>query len=160
MLQCLLTGIKTIVVKTVDTDGFLLLLAYRHLGRNFPSKVFVWLGSGKLKSCFYSINYIALDLREEVCQALPFLHAYTGCGAVLSIFQSWQVQVLGQMVWLWERKLVNKSFWLVESEANKCNRWTNYSFWKIFIVHLLSPYDWHIKFKFLENAGFWTFHAQ
>ena len=27
------------------------------------------------------------------------------------IFQSWQVQVLGQMVWLWEGKLVDKSFY-------------------------------------------------
>ena len=41
MLQCLLTGIKTIVVKTVDTDVFLLLLAYRHSGGNFSSKVFL-----------------------------------------------------------------------------------------------------------------------
>ena len=32
MLQCLMSGIKTIVVKTVDTDVFLLLLAYRHSG--------------------------------------------------------------------------------------------------------------------------------
>ena len=35
MLQCLLTGIKTIVVKTVDTDVSLLLLAYRHLRGTF-----------------------------------------------------------------------------------------------------------------------------
>ena len=35
MLQCLLTGIKAIVVKTVDTDVSLLLLAYRHLRGTF-----------------------------------------------------------------------------------------------------------------------------
>ena len=86
MLQCLLTGIKTIVIKTVDTDVFLLLLAYRHSGGNFSSKVFVWLGIGKLNSCFYLINDIALDLGEEVCQALPFFHAYTGCDTVSSFF--------------------------------------------------------------------------
>ena len=68
MLQCLLTGIKTIVVKTVDTDVFLLLLSYRASGGNFSSKVFVQLGISKLNSCFYSINDIALDLGEELCQ--------------------------------------------------------------------------------------------
>ena len=76
MLQCLLTGTKTIVVKTVSTDAFCLSLVYRHLGGNFPSKEFVWLGIGKLNSCFYLINDIALDLGEEVCQELPFSHAY------------------------------------------------------------------------------------
>ena len=86
MLQCLLTRIKTIVVQTVDTGVFLLLLAYCHSGGNFSSKVFVWLGIGKLNSCFYSINDIALDLGEEVCQALPFFYAYTGCDTVSSFF--------------------------------------------------------------------------
>ena len=81
MLQCLLTGIKTIV-KTVDTDVFLLLLVCRHSGGNFSSIVFVWLEIGKLNSCFYLINDIALYLGEEVCQALPFFHAYTGCDTV------------------------------------------------------------------------------
>ena len=85
MLQCLLTGIKTIV-KTVDTDVFLLLLVCRHSGGNFSSIVFVWLEIGKLNSCFYLINDIALYLGEEVCQALPFLHAYTGCDTVSSFF--------------------------------------------------------------------------
>ena len=63
---------------------FLLLLVYRHSGGNFYSKVFVWLGIGKLNSCFYSINGIALDL--EACEALPFFHAYTWCDTVSSFF--------------------------------------------------------------------------
>ena len=41
MLQCLLVRIKTIVVKTVDTGVFLLLLACRHSRENFSSKAFV-----------------------------------------------------------------------------------------------------------------------
>ena len=86
MLQCLLIGIKTMVIKTVDADVFLLLLAYRHSGGNFSSKVFVWLGIGKLNSCFYLINDIALDLGEKACEALPFFHAYTGCDTVSSFF--------------------------------------------------------------------------
>ena len=48
--------------------------------------MFVWLGIGKLNSCFYSINDIALDLGEEVCQALPFFHGYTGCGGFRLFF--------------------------------------------------------------------------
>ena len=86
MLQCVLTEIKTVVVKTVDAGIFLLLLAYCHSGGNFSSKVFVWLGTGKLNSCFYSINDIALNLGEEICQALPFFHAYTGCDMTSASF--------------------------------------------------------------------------
>ena len=64
----------------------MLLLASRHLGENFSSKVFVWLGIGKLNSCFYSINDIALDLGEEAYKALLFFHGYTGCDTVLLFF--------------------------------------------------------------------------
>ena len=130
MLQCLLTGIKTIVVKTVDTDVFLLLLSYRASGGNFSSKVFVQLGISKLNSCFYSINDIALDLGEELCQ-------------------------------FWDRwfDFENKNL-LTKVSSELSQRPTNITveqtthLGKVFIVCLLSPYDWHIRFKCLANAGF------
>ena len=130
MLQCLLTGIKTIVVKTVDTDIFLLLLSYRASGGNFSSKVFVQLGISKLNSCFYSINDIALDLGEELCQ-------------------------------FWDRwfDFENKNL-LTKVSSELSQRPTNITveqtthLGKVFIVCLLSPYDWHIRFKCLANAGF------
>ena len=130
MLQCLLTGIKTIVVKTVDTDVFLLLLSYRAPGGNFSSKVFVQLGISKLNSCFYSINDIALDLGEELCQ-------------------------------FWDRwfDFENKNL-LTKVSSELSQRPTNITveqtthLGKVFIVCLLSPYDWHIRFKCLANAGF------
>ena len=130
MLQCLLTGIKTIVVKTVDTDVFLLLLSYRASGGNFSSKVFVQLGISKLNSWFYSINDIALDLGEELCQ-------------------------------FWDRwfDFENKNL-LTKVSSELSQRPTNITveqtthLGKVFIVCLLSPYDWHIRFKCLANAGF------
>ena len=152
MLQCLLTGIKTIVVKTVDTDVFLLLLSYRASGGNFSSKVFVQLGISKLNSCFYLINDIALDL-GEVCQALTF-HAYTGCDTVSSFFNHGKCK-------FWDRwfDFENKSL-LTKVVSELSQRPTNITveqtthLGKVFIVCLLSPYDWHIRFKCLANAGF------
>ena len=53
MLKFLLTGIKTIAVKTVDIDFFIAfgLLSFRG---NCFSKMFVWLGIGKLVSSFFN----------------------------------------------------------------------------------------------------------
>ena len=105
-------------------------LIYRHLGGNFPSKVFVQLGISKLNSCFYSINDIALDLGEELCQ-------------------------------FWDRwfDFENKNL-LTKVSSELSQRPTNITveqtthLGKVFIVCLLSPYDWHIRFKCLANAGF------
>ena len=138
MLQCLLTGIKTIVVKNVDIDVSLLLLAYRHSKGNLSSKAFVWLGIRKLNSCFYLINDIGLDLGEEVCQALPFFHAYTGCDTVSSFFNHGKCKVWDRWFDFENESLLTKFF----SELSQ--RPTNITVeqtWKIFIVRLLSPYD-------------------
>ena len=85
MLQCVRSGIQKVVVRTVDTDVIMLLLAYRYEGGNFLSTVYVWFGSGKNNS-FYNINEISSGLGEETCTALPFFHAFTGCDTVSSFF--------------------------------------------------------------------------
>ena len=85
MLQGLLTGIKIVVVKTVDTDVFCCFWPTVIQGEVFFKRVSI-VGTGKLNSCFYSINDIALDLGEEVCQALLLFHACTGCNTVSSFF--------------------------------------------------------------------------
>ena len=86
MLQFVLTGVKTIVVKTVDTDVFFVAFGLPSFRRKLFFKVFVWLGISELKSCFYSIDDVAPDLGEDVWQALPFSHACTGCDTVSSFF--------------------------------------------------------------------------
>ena len=44
MLQCVKSSIDKVVVRTVDTDVIMLLLAYRHVVGNFSSNVFTWFG--------------------------------------------------------------------------------------------------------------------
>ena len=78
--------LKPFLSKLLIQTFFLLLLAYRHSRGNFSSRVFVWLGIGKLSSCFYSINDSALDLAEELWKTLSFFQAYTRCDMVLSFF--------------------------------------------------------------------------
>ena len=85
MLQCVKSSFGKVVVRTVDTDVVISLLAYRHRGGNFSSNVFAWFGMGK-NSSFYNINDISLKLGEDTCQALPFFHSFTGCDTVSSFF--------------------------------------------------------------------------
>ena len=92
MLQCVRSGIQKIVVRTVDSDVIILLLAYRYEGGNFSSNVFVWFGTGT-NTTFYNINDIALGLGEETYKALPFFHAFTGY--CVFVFQPWKMQILG-----------------------------------------------------------------
>ena len=112
--------------------------------------MFVWLGIGKLNSCFYSINDIALDLGEEVCQALPFFHAYTGCGGFRLFFNHGKCKFWDRCFDFENESLLTKVF----GELNQ--RPTNITVEQTtFEKYLLSIYyPWHIKFKFLANAGF------
>ena len=85
MLQCVKSGIKNIVVRTIDTDVLILLLAYRHFAGNFDSKIYAWFTVGKNVS-FYDVYKLAVHLGEKKCQALPFFYTFTGCDIVSSFF--------------------------------------------------------------------------
>lgn len=73
-LQCVRGGINNVVVRTVDTDVILLLVAYRHWETNTNANVFAWMASGK-EANYYDINLISSILGEEKCKAIPFFHA-------------------------------------------------------------------------------------
>ena len=95
MIQCVRSGIKTVVIRTVDTDVLILLLAYRDFAGRFESEVIVYFGSGD-KSCFFNINQIFLKLGKVTCQALPFFFAFTGCDTVSSFYNQGKCK-------LWDR---------------------------------------------------------
>lgn len=66
---------KTVLIRSVDTDVFILSLAMSH---NFPGDIYMIMGtthSIKLKN----ISQIAKELGEEFCSALIGLHVFTGC---------------------------------------------------------------------------------
>ena len=95
MIQCVSTGTKQVVVRTVDTDVLLLLLAFRHHVGHYECNVYAYFGTGKSK-CYYDINAIALRLGEDTCRALPFFHAFSGCDCVSSFFNQGKCK-------LWDR---------------------------------------------------------
>ena len=84
-LQCVHNRVKKVVVRTVGTDVLIFLLAYKHMGGKFDSKVSAWFGVGKNK-CFYDINAVSIPLEEKPCRSLPFFHSFTGCNTVSSFF--------------------------------------------------------------------------
>ena len=84
MIQCVKSGIHHVVIRTVDTDVIISLLAYRHHAQNIDSTVLALLRAGG-KSVYYDATEITLKLGEKVFQGLPFFHALTGCD-LTSIF--------------------------------------------------------------------------
>ena len=84
VLQCLKTGVKNIVVRTIDTDVIVLLLAYRYFAGNFDLNVYAMLASKDIS--FYNINELSVQFGEKKCQALPFFYCFTGCDSVSSFF--------------------------------------------------------------------------
>ena len=84
-LQCVRSGFNDVVIRTVDTDVLLLLIAYRHWETNTDSKVFGWMAASKDVD-YYDINHISSILGEERCKAIPFFHAMTGCDTTSYFF--------------------------------------------------------------------------
>ena len=84
-LQCVRSGIDYVMVRTVDTDMILLLVAYRHWEVNINSKVFACMVVGTDEN-YFDINSISSQLSHEKCQALPFFHALTGCDSTSYFF--------------------------------------------------------------------------
>ena len=85
MIQCVRSGVKQCVVRTVDTDVVISLIAYRRLAENIDCVVFACLSSA-VSNRFYNINKIAEELGDRKCRALPFFYALTGCDIVSSFF--------------------------------------------------------------------------
>ena len=86
MFQCVQSGVKKIVVKTVDSDVVISLLANRHKAGDMEgSNVYAWFGVGT-SACYFDINKITAELGKEKCQALPFFHTFTGCDTASSFF--------------------------------------------------------------------------
>ena len=80
IVHALQQGMRTIEVRTVDTDIIAILTgAYFELALAYPlADIWVAFGKGK-KFRFYCINHICASLGESKARALPVFHALTGC---------------------------------------------------------------------------------
>ena len=99
VLHALYQGMKSVKVRTVDTDVVVILTgAFFKLSQAQPL-VDIWVAFGMGKNYrFYSINTIYSSLGKQKSQALPVFHTLTGCDTTSSFkgkgkksaWQAWQ----------------------------------------------------------------------
>ena len=78
--DALAKGGRSVLVRTVDTDVLVIVIAQFHtLSSTWPGLSF-WVAFG-MGNNFHmlSVNTICEYLGEQKCRALPFFHAFTGC---------------------------------------------------------------------------------
>ena len=85
MIQFVKSGVKQSVVRTIDTDVVISLIASRRLAEKFYCIVLACLSSA-VANRFYNINKIVEEIGERRCWALPFFYVLTGCDIVSSFF--------------------------------------------------------------------------
>ena len=85
MIQCVRSGVKQWVLRTVDTDVVVSLIAYRRLAENFDCVVLACLSSA-VSNRFYNINKTAEEISERKCRALPFFYVLAECDIISSFF--------------------------------------------------------------------------
>ena len=80
------TNCSDILVCTYDTDVLMLLIGYTPYLEKFKQiNLVCQFGFGNNKK-FFSINDIAKDIGCDICKALPFFLAFSGCDTVSSFF--------------------------------------------------------------------------
>ena len=72
MIQCLASGVRFVVIKTVDTDVLILAIAYRHYAQHFDSEVNIILGSRS--SITMSMQYQYFLVKKFVSHCHSFTH--------------------------------------------------------------------------------------
>ena len=82
-LNLIHNGYKNILVRTIDTDVLVLLIS--HIGRVELGDVDIhaYLINSEI---YYGIRAIIQELESNICRALPFLYALSGCDTVSSFY--------------------------------------------------------------------------
>ena len=90
---------------TGDTDILILLISILHLLQEFSScNVLCKIVLGD------NINDICRILGNDVCNALPFSHAFTGCDTVSSFYNHSKVKVFDAWMNYEEKLIITKTF--------------------------------------------------
>ena len=87
MIQFVRSGVKQCIVRTVDTDVVVSLIAYCQPAEIFESVVFACLSSAVLNR-FY-ISKIAKERGERKYRALPFIYVLRECDVVGKFWGRW-----------------------------------------------------------------------
>ena len=97
LTNCAVDGFKKLFVITGDTDVLVLLIAaLPNILENLQCELVCQFGiSNNIRH--YNINNLCLSSKSDVCKALPFFHAFTGCDttsrfynhSILKFFDAW-----------------------------------------------------------------------
>ena len=84
VLHCVSSEIyKRIVVRTIDTDVLVLRVSYLNLSNDNPIEIYAQMINSHL---FYDIGKLIVYFGSQICKAMPFFYAFTGCDIVSSFF--------------------------------------------------------------------------
>ena len=91
VIQCLKSSVyNRIIVRTIDTDVLIMLISFlADLVDGFKTEIHAELVNSAV---FYHINTITKTLGKEVCAALLFFYAFTGCDIVSSFYGKGKVK--------------------------------------------------------------------
>ena len=126
-------GIKSIVIRTGDTDVIIIFLAY-HLQFRQYSNSDIWIEKPGKK--FISLNNAYDDLGESFCLAVPFFYCFCGCDSTTSFFQKPSTQmfdfwmkysgqpelseVFQQLSWQPSKEMIDRCLPIIEMFINFC----------------------------------------
>ena len=82
-LNLINNGYKNILVRTIDTDVLVLLLSYIGQVELNDIEIHAYLINSDR---YYNIKQIIRELGSDICLALPFFYAFTGCDTVSSFY--------------------------------------------------------------------------
>ena len=110
IIQWVRSSVKHCVVRIVDTNVVISLIAFRQLEENCDCVVFTCLSSA-VSNRFYNINKITEELGERKCRALPFFYALTGCDIVSSFFNQGKCKFWDRWIESQEEDALKPSSW-------------------------------------------------
>ena len=104
------TNYSDILVCTYDTDVLMLLIGYSpYLEKLKQINLVCQFGFGNNKK-FFSINDIAKNIGYDICKALPFFHAFSGCDTVSSFFNFGKTKFWDTWIKYQHQELLTKVF--------------------------------------------------
>ena len=118
--------ITNIILRTVDTDVIVILLAFMSQFIELNDNVMIWVdfGTGGHRRTI-SINSSFIALGESTCLALSFFHAFTGCDSTCSFYR--KTKKIWFEIWMkcpmWNKLTTafQQLSWLPSSEVVKAN---------------------------------------
>ena len=109
MIHCISSDYSHVQIQTIDTDVFILALAFRHAANNPFCQVIVCLSLPKCKR-FYDVTSYSKVLGNKVCQGLPFFHAFSGCDSLSSFYNHGKCKLWDKWEEFPESELLTSTF--------------------------------------------------